>query len=107
MDKMIFIMAKQIPLSKGQFALVDDEDFERLAVYRWNAYRGDSAVLNFPREEYPMSPLKRGTSKATVSSNIKEFHTGKTYAKTAAKFGKEKADKQAVAAAFAQKRRSK
>jgi hypothetical protein len=45
-------------------------------------------------------PLKPGKSKAVVSENIKEFHTGKTFAATAAKFGKKKADKQAVAAAL-------
>lgn len=52
-------------------------------------------------------PLKKGKSQATVSSNIREFHTGKTYAHTRAKFGKARADKQAVAAAMATKRRSK
>lgn len=52
-------------------------------------------------------PLKKGSSKKVVSENIREFHTGKTYAKTAAKFGKKKADKQAVAVAYAEARRSK
>lgn len=51
-------------------------------------------------------PLKKGRSKATVSANIKEFHTSETYAHTKAKFGKKRADKQAVAAALDQKRRS-
>ena len=37
-------------------------------------------------------PLKRGSSKKTVSSNIEELHTGKTYSRTEAKFGKAKAD---------------
>ena len=52
-------------------------------------------------------PLKKGRSKSTLESNIKEFHKGRTYAKTARKFGKKKANKQAVAVAFAQRRRSK
>ena len=52
-------------------------------------------------------PLKRGTSKKTVSKNISEFHKGKTYAKTKAKHGKKTADKQAVAVAMATKRKSK
>lgn len=50
--------------------------------------------------------LKRGTSKKTVSKNISEFHKGKTYAHTKAKFGKAKANKQAVAVAMATKRKS-
>jgi len=52
-------------------------------------------------------PLKKGKSKKTVSSNIREFHTGKTYARTRAKFGKKRADKQAIAAALSQKRKSR
>lgn len=51
-------------------------------------------------------PLKKGKSQKVVSQNIREFHTGKTYARTAAKFGKKRADKQAVAAALSQQRRS-
>ena len=51
-------------------------------------------------------PLKRGTSKKTLSQNIREFHTGRTFARTKAKYGKKRANKQAVAVAFAQKRKS-
>lgn len=52
-------------------------------------------------------PLLKGKSKKVVSENIKEFHTGKTFAATAAKFGKKKADKQAVAVALSTARRTK
>jgi hypothetical protein len=52
-------------------------------------------------------PLKSGKSKKVVSENISEFHKGKTFAKTEAKFGKEKADKQAVAVAMSKKRKAK
>lgn len=45
-------------------------------------------------------PLRKGSSKSTIGKNIAEFHKGKTYRKTKAKFGKETADRQAVAAAM-------
>lgn len=52
-------------------------------------------------------PLKKGSSRKTISQNIKEFHTGKTYASTAKKFGKKRANKQAVAVALNSARKSK
>ncbi len=52
-------------------------------------------------------PLLKGSSKETVGENISELHTGKTYAHTKAKFGKKKADKQAVAIALEKSRESK
>jgi hypothetical protein len=52
-------------------------------------------------------PLKHSAKKAVVSQNIKEFHTGKTFAATKAKFGKAKADKQAVAAALETQRQAR
>ena len=52
-------------------------------------------------------PLKRGKSKATISSNISEFHGGKTYERTKRKFGKARANKQAVAVAMSTARKSK
>jgi len=52
-------------------------------------------------------PLLPGKSKKVISENIKEFHTGKTFAATAAKFGKKKADKQAVAVALSNARKKK
>jgi len=45
-------------------------------------------------------PLKKGSSAKTVSANIRELHGGKTFAHTSAKFGKKRADKQAVAIAL-------
>ena len=52
-------------------------------------------------------PLKRGSSPATISSNIREFDTGKTYAHTAAKYGKKRANAQAVAVAYSEARKSR
>lgn len=51
--------------------------------------------------------MKKGTSQKTVSKNISEFHKGATYQATKQKFGKARADKQAVAAALDTQRRSK
>ena len=51
-------------------------------------------------------PLTKGKSKKTISKNISEFHKGKTYSKTAKKFGKAKANKQAVAVALNTARKS-
>lgn len=42
-----------------------------------------------------------------VGSNIKEFHKGKTYAKTRRKFGKHRADEQAIAVGIAQAGRAR
>jgi len=52
-------------------------------------------------------PIKKGTSKKVISKNISEFHKGKTFAKTAEKFGKAKANKQAIAVALSTARKSK
>jgi hypothetical protein len=49
-------------------------------------------------------PLKSGKSKKTISSNISEFHKGPTFQKTQKKFGKEKANKQAIAVAYSKAR---
>jgi hypothetical protein len=52
-------------------------------------------------------PLKKGSSKKTISSNIAEFHKGKTFKATEQKFGKKTANKQAVAVAMASAGKSK
>jgi hypothetical protein len=52
-------------------------------------------------------PLKPGKSRKVVSENISEFHGGKTYEHTKKKFGKAKADRQAVAAAMNKAGKSK
>jgi aminoglycoside phosphotransferase family enzyme len=45
-------------------------------------------------------PLMKGKSKEVVGKNISEFHKGKTFAKTLKKFGKAKANAQAIAVAM-------
>lgn len=49
-------------------------------------------------------PLESGSSKSVISDNIRELHSGKTFAKTSAKFGKDTANKQAIAIAFSKAR---
>lgn len=52
-------------------------------------------------------PLKSGSSQKTISSNIDELHSGKTFARTKVKFGKAKANKQAIAIAYSKARKSR
>jgi hypothetical protein len=52
-------------------------------------------------------PLKPGKGKKTIEGNISEFHKGETYKRTLKKYGKKKADAQAIAVAESQARRSK
>lgn len=52
-------------------------------------------------------PLTPGKSKKVISKNISELHGGNTYSKTSKKFGKKKADKQAVAIALSNARKGK
>lgn len=52
-------------------------------------------------------PLTPGSSSKVIGKNISEFHTGKTYAHTAAKFGKKRADKQAIAVAMSEAGKSR
>ena len=52
-------------------------------------------------------PLTPGSSDKTISKNISEFHTGPRYAHTAAKFGKERANRQAIAVAMSEAGRTK
>jgi len=51
-------------------------------------------------------PLRSGKSRKIVSENISELHRGPTYARTQNRFGKKRADKQAVAIALSEKRKS-
>ena len=45
-------------------------------------------------------PLKKRKSKKVASKNIKELHKGPKFKATAKKFGKKKANKQAIAIAL-------
>lgn len=51
-------------------------------------------------------PLTSGTSSKTIGKNIGELHRGETYRHTKERFGKERANKQAVAIALNKARES-
>jgi hypothetical protein len=59
-------------------------------------------MVNTGLESDNQMPLQKGSSQKVISGNIAELHHGNTYAKTAAKFGKERANKQSVAIAFSE-----
>jgi len=52
-------------------------------------------------------PLRKGKSRKIVSGSIRELHGGNTYAHTRRKFGKKRANKQAVAIALSTARKGK
>ncbi|MCK9370114.1 hypothetical protein M0R04_09440 [Candidatus Dojkabacteria bacterium] len=52
-------------------------------------------------------PLKKGKSSNVIANNIAELHTGKTYAHTKKKFGKEVANRQAIAIAMTEAGKNK
>jgi hypothetical protein len=51
-------------------------------------------------------PLKKGSSKKTIKTNFEEFGKGKTFARTKAKFGAKKANKQRVAVVLSTARKT-
>ena len=51
-------------------------------------------------------PLIQSDTEAATSQNIRELHGGKTYRKTKKKYGKKKAQKQAIAIALSNKRKA-
>ena len=52
---------KEIPLTQGQFAIVDDEDYERFSVYKWRVFFAKGTKSYYARRHSPMSLGKRST----------------------------------------------
>lgn len=72
-------MSREIPLSQGCVALVDDEDYDSLIPYQWYAFRGSrSQIIYAARSHYVSNPVN-GKSR-TVKVYMHKQITG--YAKT-------------------------
>lgn len=51
-------------------------------------------------------PMRKSASKKATAENFHEFRHGKTFKRTAGKFGKKKARKQMIAAVLSNKRKA-
>ena len=45
-------MTREIPLTQGKVALVDDEDYERVSHFKWHAHRDQRAALWYARRTW-------------------------------------------------------
>lgn len=76
-------------------------DASGVSAQKWGLYQKQG--LTRVRDPKNM-PLKSGVSSKTISANIRELHGGRTYEKTKMKYGKNKANKQAIAIALRESR---
>jgi hypothetical protein len=49
-------MSKQIPLTQGQFAIVDDEDYEELSKFKWHALPKYNSKMLYAARNSPREP---------------------------------------------------
>jgi hypothetical protein len=61
-------MVKEIKLTKGKFAIVDDEDYDELMKYKWYAIKG-STIYFYARR----TPFKDGQHKISMHRQILNF----------------------------------
>jgi hypothetical protein len=54
-------MPKQIELTQGKFAIIDDDDFERVSVYLWHA-----VACKYNWHAYTANPLGKGLHKIAL-----------------------------------------
>ncbi len=64
---------KEIPLTHGYVALVDDEDYERVAQFKWHAHIDQET----PTLIYPSRGLKRSSDRRRTTQAMHIFITGK------------------------------
>lgn len=50
---------KEIPLSQGKVAFVDDEDYEALACHKWYAHKSKKSSIFYAVRKITVSPKKR------------------------------------------------
>jgi hypothetical protein len=55
-------MSKQIPLTQGKFAIVDDEDYDRISEYKWHLFSGRYAATRIGLQKITMHRLVLLTS---------------------------------------------
>lgn len=61
---------KKIKLTQGQYALVDDEDFEYLNQWKWYLHSVGYAVRNIPSGQVYMHRLINNTPKGLLTDHI-------------------------------------
>lgn len=75
-----FIKMKQIKLTQGQFALVDDEDFEYLNQFDWGAVKGHNTYYakksGYDKGKKPQIKMHRLILKITDSKTLVDHKDG-------------------------------
>ena len=65
---------KRIPLTQGQFALVDDDDFDWLMLWKWRALRDGNTWYAVRSRSSGPRPRKMYLMHAVIGGNIKTDH---------------------------------
>lgn len=63
-------MAKKVPLTNGQFAIVDDEDFERVSQYNWHGAENNGSTHIYAATKLRMHRLIVDAPPGTMVDHI-------------------------------------